>query len=151
MWNKATRRKWECNSHSWFLQTTVQSTEEIPRGTPSFSLDPFSCPRPPSLFQQPLQLLSHLQLSPARAAFSSVPPLFLSWHQERYFALFFQLHFEHACRTAGEREAVPSPLPVSHLQGTEYRCSKIWFQVLSSSKEFHSPSWLDGLRLGSHS
>lgn len=49
---------------------------------------------------------------------------------------FRQLHFECACWTAGEREEVPSPLPVSHLQGTEYRCSKIWFQVLILVKCF---------------
>lgn len=46
-----------------------------PEGLEVVVLIPSPAHAPPSLFQQALQLLSHLKLSPARAGFSSVSPV----------------------------------------------------------------------------
>lgn len=116
MWNQATRRKRNCNSHSWFLQTTLQSVEGIPRGTRSFTPHPFPCPRPP--FPLPAATAAPLPFAtqPSQSWLFQHSPCCScpGIRKDILFSSFRQLHFEHACWTAGERGVVPSLLPLSH-------------------------------------
>lgn len=58
-----------------FYKQLCNPWRESPEGLEVLLLIPSPAHAPPSLFLQPLQLLSRLQLSPARADFSSIPPV----------------------------------------------------------------------------
>lgn len=76
MWNKAIRSKYECNSHSQFLQMTVQSTEEIPGG--GTELYSWSLPIPTPLLPLPAATAAPLPLKTQIWLFPAFPLFLLS-------------------------------------------------------------------------
>lgn len=142
-----------------FYKWLCKPWRKSPEGLEVVVLIPSPPHAPSSPCQQPLQLLSHLQLSSAELAFPIFSPFFfffcLCIWKDISLSSFRPLHFKHASWTAGEREVFSSPLPVPRLQGTG-QAARAQLEgglvpSLDSCQEFHSSSRPDGLRFESHS